>query len=98
MLWKWNSLMRFADFFSFNSVLSNEGELRRQSRHAVGFSMGNRTPMKRREGASVFPISNEGCDPPQGGTLLTPPASGPAVAGFKDRSPNELKRRGVTGI
>jgi hypothetical protein len=98
MLWKWNALMRFADFFTIDSVLSNDDEHRRESRHVVEFSMENPPTMTRREVASEFPHSNEGCDPPQGGTLLTPPARGPAVSAFKDGSPTEMSRRGVTGI
>jgi hypothetical protein len=30
MLWKWTALMLFASFPTFNSVLSNAGEFRRQ--------------------------------------------------------------------
>jgi hypothetical protein len=87
MLWKWNALIPFAHFFTINSFLSNDGEHRLQSSHVVWFSMENRTAMTRLEGASEFPHSNEGSDPPQGGTLLTPPATGPAVAEFKEGSP-----------
>jgi hypothetical protein len=32
---------------------------------------------------SELPQPNEGCDPPQDGTLRTPPARGPAVTEFK---------------
>jgi hypothetical protein len=98
MLCKWNALIRFAHLFTINSFLSTAGELRPKSRHVVGFSMHNRPPMTRREGACEFQLSNEVSDPPQGGTLLTPPARGPAVTEFKIGSPSELKRRGVTGI
>jgi hypothetical protein len=52
MLWKWNSLIRFANFFTINSFLSNGGELRLQSSHVVGFSLENRPPQTRREGVS----------------------------------------------
>jgi hypothetical protein len=75
--------MQFAPFTTINSVLSNAGEVRRQSRHVVGVPMENRLPMKGRDGPSELPESNEGCDPPQGDTLRTPPARGPAVPDFK---------------
>jgi hypothetical protein len=39
--------------------------------------------MKTRDPACDLPQSNEWCDPPQGGTLRTTPARGPAVAKFK---------------
>jgi hypothetical protein len=83
MLWRGTALMRFAPFPTINSVLSNAAEHRLQSRHVFGAPMENRTAMTTREGASELPQSNEGCDPPQGGTLRTPPARGPAVAKFR---------------
>jgi hypothetical protein len=55
MLWTWTALMQFALFPTINSVLSNVVELRRQSRHVVGFSLENRPSMKRRDGASELP-------------------------------------------
>jgi hypothetical protein len=64
-LWKWNALMRFAPFPNINSVLSNPGELRRKPRHVVGFSMENRPPMTRHDGASELPHSNKLCKPTQ---------------------------------
>jgi hypothetical protein len=54
--------------------------------------------MKRRDGASELPHSNDGCHPPQGGTPVSPPARRPAVAEFKDGSPFEIILRGVTSI
>jgi hypothetical protein len=39
MQWTWNALMRLAPFPTTNSVLSNAGELKRQLRHVVGYSM-----------------------------------------------------------
>jgi hypothetical protein len=98
MLWKWNALMRFTHFPTINSVLSNAADLRQLSRHVVGVPMENRPPMTRRDVASVLPRSNEGCDSPQGGTPRTPQARGPSVAVFKNGSPTELERRGVTGV
>jgi hypothetical protein len=41
MLWEWNALRRFANFPTINTVLSNAGELTRQSRHVVVFPMEN---------------------------------------------------------
>jgi hypothetical protein len=55
MLWKGNTIMRFAHFTTINSVLSNAPELRLQSRHVVGVPMENRPPMTRRDGASEVP-------------------------------------------
>jgi hypothetical protein len=75
--------MRFADLTTINSALSNAVEPTRQSRHVLGVSTENRTPMTRCHGASQIPQRNEGCEPHQGVTLRTPPANGPAVAGFK---------------
>jgi hypothetical protein len=83
MLWKGKAQMRFAHFPTINSVLSNAAELRRQSRHVFGVPMENRIAMTTRDGTSELPQSNEGCDPPQGGTLRNPPARGSAVADFK---------------
>jgi hypothetical protein len=90
--WKWNALVRFARFPTINPVLSIAGELRRQLRQVVGFSMENRPTMTRRDGASELPLSNEWCKPTQCGTSRTPPAKGPAVAEFKYGSPSELQR------
>jgi hypothetical protein len=98
MLWKWNSLKRFAPFPKINSVLSNLGELRWKSRHVVGFSFENRPPMTRRDGASEFPHSNEGCKHTQCGTTRTPLARRPEVAGFKSGSPTELQRHCLTFV
>jgi hypothetical protein len=75
--------MRFADFPSIYFALSNTAEHRRQSRHLFGVPMENRTTMTRCDGASELPQSNEGCDPPQKGTLRNPPVRGPAVAEIK---------------
>jgi hypothetical protein len=83
MLWKGTALMRFADFPSIYSALSNTAEHRRQSRHLFGVPMRNRTTMTRCDGASELPQSNEGCDPPQGRTLRNLPARGPSVAEIK---------------
>jgi hypothetical protein len=77
MLWNWTALMRFASFPTINSVLSNAGELRWQSRHVVGFSMEKRISMTRRDVASELPYSNEWCKQTQCGTPGTPPARGP---------------------
>jgi hypothetical protein len=60
MLWQGTALMQFANFPTINSFLSNVAEIRRQSHHVVGFTMGNRPAMTRREGASELPHSNEG--------------------------------------
>jgi hypothetical protein len=79
MLWKRTDLMRFAHLTTINSVLSNAADLRLHSHHVVGFPMGNRSHMTRRDGASVLPNLNEGCEPPQGGTPRTPQARLPAV-------------------
>jgi hypothetical protein len=54
--------------------------------------------MTRREGASEHPQSNNGCEPPQGGSPRTPTARGPAVTEFKNGSPSELQSRGMTGV
>jgi hypothetical protein len=75
--------MRFEDFPTINSALSNAAEPRRQSRHVFGVPMEIRTSMKRRDDLSKLPQSNEWCDPPQGVALRTPPARGPAVAEIK---------------
>jgi hypothetical protein len=82
ILWMGTALMRFAPFPTINSVLSNAAEIRLQSRQVFGAPMENRTAMTTLEGASELLQSNEGCDPPQGGTLRTPPARGPEVAKF----------------
>jgi hypothetical protein len=95
---KGTALMRFALFPTIYSVLCNAGELRLQSHHVVGFPMENRPPMKRRDGASEIPILNEGGEKPQVGTPRTPQARGPAAAEFKNGTPTELQRRGVTGV
>jgi acyl carrier protein phosphodiesterase len=52
MLWTGTALMRFADFPTINSVLSNAAELRYQSRHVFGSPLENRPPMPRRDVAS----------------------------------------------
>jgi hypothetical protein len=83
MLWKGIALLRFAHLPTINYALSNAAEPRRHSRHVFGVPMENRTSMTARDVASELPESNEGCDPPQGGTLCTPPAKGQAVAEFK---------------
>jgi hypothetical protein len=98
MLWKGTPLMRFAHFPTINSILSNGAELRLQSIHVVGCPVENRTPMTRRNGASELPHSNEGYDQSQGVTHRTQTARGPAVADFKDGSPTELQRLGVTCV
>jgi hypothetical protein len=98
MLWKWTALMRFARFPTINPVLSNAGELRRQSRHVVMFSMEKRPPMTRRDRASEFPLSYEWCKLTQCGTTRTPPDRGPAVAEFKYGSPTDIKRHCVTVV
>jgi hypothetical protein len=98
MLWKWIALMRFAPFPTINSVSSNATELRRLSRNVVGFPMENGLTMQMSEVASKPSNSNEECEQPQGCTPRKPPARGPAVAEFKDRSPSELQRRGGTRV
>jgi hypothetical protein len=60
MLWKWNAPWRFATLPTINSVLSNAGELRRQSSHVVVVPMEKRPSMTKRDGASELPLSNEG--------------------------------------
>jgi hypothetical protein len=50
----------------------------------------NLTAMTTRDWESELLKSNEGFDPPQGGTPRTPPARRPAVTEFKDGFPNEL--------
>jgi hypothetical protein len=90
--------MRVAPFPTINSILTNAAELRLKSRHIVGVPMENRSPMTRLDVASELPHSNEGCDQSQGGTPRTPTARGPAVADFKDGSPTEVQRHGVTGV
>jgi hypothetical protein len=79
--------MRFEPFTTINSLLSNAGEVRRQSHHVVGFPMENRPTMTGRDGASELPHSNEVFDQSQGGTARTPTSRGPAVSDFKDGSP-----------
>jgi hypothetical protein len=86
MLRKWTALMLFAPFPT-NSVLSNAGEFRPQYRHIVGFSMQNRAPMTRLNGASELPHSNKESKFIQCRTPRTPPARGPAVAEYKYVSP-----------
>jgi hypothetical protein len=98
MLWKGTSLMRFAPFPTINSVLSNAGELRLQSRHVVGFSMENLPTMTWRDGASEFPHSNEGCKLTQCGKPRTPPARGPAFTEFKYGSPTHIHGQCVTVV
>jgi hypothetical protein len=98
MLWKWTAMLRFAPFPTNNSVLSNVGELRRQSRHVVMFSVKKRPPMTRRDGASEFPHSNERCKSTQCGMPRTPTARGPSVAEFKYGPPNDIKRHFVTCV
>jgi hypothetical protein len=97
MLWKWNALMPIAPYPIKNSVLSNAGDLRRQSRNVVGFSMENRTTMTWRDGGPKFPHSNERCKLTQCGKPRTPPARGPAVAELKCGSPTHIQRHCVTG-
>jgi hypothetical protein len=92
MLLKGTALMRFAPFPTMNLFLSNAGEVRRQSRHVVGFAMENRPQMTGRDGASELPLSNEVCDHSQGGTPRTPTARGPAIADFTDGSLSKLER------
>jgi hypothetical protein len=98
MLWKGTVLIRFAHFPTINTFLSNAAELRRQSRHVFGVPMEKRTTMTRRDVASELPLSNEGYEPPQGGTPRTPTARGPAVADFRDGYPTEIQRRSVTKV
>jgi hypothetical protein len=98
MLWKGTALLRFAHFPTTISILSNVAVFRLQSLHVVGVLLENRSPMTRRDGASELPQSNEGCDQSQGGKPRTPTAGLPAVADFKDVSPTELQRLGVTGV
>jgi hypothetical protein len=83
MLWKGKALMRFAPFPTINSVLSNGFQLRLHSHNVVGIHMENRPPMTERDVAPEHPNLNERCDPANGGTLLTPPARGPAFTEFK---------------
>jgi hypothetical protein len=98
MLWKGNALMWFEHFPSINSILSNAAELRLQTRHVVGVPMEKPAHMTERDVESEIPNLNEGCELPQGGTPRTPPPREPAVANFKDGSPSELQRLGVTGV
>jgi hypothetical protein len=98
MLWKGTTLMRFAPFPTINSVFSNVAELRRKSLNVISVPMENRPTMTRRDVASDLPNSKEECESHHGGTPRTPPARGPAVAEFKDGSPSDLQRRGVTGV
>jgi hypothetical protein len=60
MLWKWTALMQFAHFPTINSLMSNAGDLKWQSRHVVGISMEIRRPMKMRDGSSELPHLNKG--------------------------------------
>jgi hypothetical protein len=90
--------MRFADFPSLNSVLSNANELRRQSRQVFGVPMENRPKMTRSNVATEHPILNEWCEHSPGCTPRTPPARALKVAEFKDGSLSELHRCGVTGV
>jgi hypothetical protein len=83
MLCKRKTLMRFSNFTTINSIISNEAELRRYSRNVVGFPMENRPPMTKPDVTSYVPYSNEECEPLQGCTPRTPPARGPAVVDFK---------------
>jgi hypothetical protein len=62
MLWKGTALMRFAQFPTINSIVSNTADLRLHSRHLVGVPMENRPPMTRLDGASELPHSSERCD------------------------------------
>jgi hypothetical protein len=91
-------MISFAPFPTINSVSSNAAEFRLQSLHVVVFPMENRTTITRRDRRSALPDLNEGCDTPQGITIRTPHARGPAVAEFKYRTTNELQRRGVTCV
>jgi hypothetical protein len=95
IFWKGTTLMRFALFPTFNSVLHNAAELRLQSHQVVGFRKENRPPMTRSDGSSELLKLIQGCEMPQGGTRRTPQARGPTVAYFKNGSPSELQRRGV---
>jgi hypothetical protein len=77
MLWTGTAVMRFADFHTINSFLSNTVVLRRQSRHIFGVPVGNRPTLTRRDVAPEHPILNEhspGCTP------RTPPARAHEVA------------------
>jgi hypothetical protein len=98
MLWKGNALMRFALFPTINSVLSNAAVHRLQSHHVVGVPIVNRSLMARRDGASELPNLNEWCEPPKVCQHRMPQARGLAVAEFKERSPNEIQGRAVTGV
>jgi hypothetical protein len=75
--------MRFAQFSTINSVLSNATYSRRESRHVFGVPMEKRHPMTERDVVPEHPNLNEGCEPPQCGTHRTPPARGPRVAESK---------------
>jgi hypothetical protein len=79
MLLKGTALMRYAQFPTINSVLSNAPELRLQSRHVVGVPMENRPTMTRLDRATELPHSNEKCKTTQCGTPPTPPARGTAA-------------------
>jgi hypothetical protein len=98
MLWKWTALMRFVPFPTINSILSKAAQFKQHSRQVVGVPMENRPSMTRRDGASELPHSIEGCVQSQVGTPRTPTSRGPAVADFKDGSPNEIQRLGVTFV
>jgi hypothetical protein len=60
MLWNWTALKRFANFPTINSFLSNAAEIRRLSRHVVGFPMEIRPSMTRREVVSELPHRTNG--------------------------------------
>jgi hypothetical protein len=83
MLWKGTTLMRCAQFSTINSVLSNATVPRPQSSHVFGVPIEKRPLMTEHDVRPEHPNLNEGCDPPQGGTLRTSPAIGPAVTAFK---------------
>jgi hypothetical protein len=83
MLLMRNTLKLFAPSPTMNSNHSNASDLRLQSRHVLGLPKENKTTMTTGDGASDPLHSNEVCDPPQGGTLRTPPARRPACAKFK---------------
>jgi hypothetical protein len=75
--------MRGAHIPTINYVLCNANVPRRQSRHVFGVPMEKRPPMTEHDVRSEHPNLKEGCDPPQGGMLRIPPATGPAVTEFK---------------
>jgi hypothetical protein len=98
MLKKGPALMRFTSFPTINTLLSISGEFRRHSRHVVGVPLQYRPTMTGRDGASELMHSNERCDHSQCGTPRMTMARGPSVADFKDGSPTELQRFGVTEV